>query len=81
MMMLSAWTGTAGFLGWAGLEVSLKDQRELRGKIAYVYGRRFLTLKQPETALRLFQLARGDSNAQSPFQKLSQDQLDKLGAK
>jgi serine/threonine protein kinase len=81
MMMLSAWTGTAGFLGWAGLEGSLKDQRELRGKIAYVYGRRFLALKQPEVARRLFQLARGDSPAQSPFQKLSQDQLDKLGAK
>ncbi len=71
MMMLSAWSGTAGFLGWSGLEASLKDGRELRGKIAYVYGRRFLALKQPETARRLFQLTRTDLPAQSPFSESS----------
>jgi len=81
MMMMSAWTGRSNFLGWASLESSLKDQPELRGRIAYVYGRRFLVLKQPNVARRLFQLTLGDLPPRSPLQKLAQDQLDKLGAK
>ena len=81
ILMLSAWTGTSNFLGWAGLESSLKDRPELRGKIAYVYARRFLVLKNPDLARHLFQLCLSDSPAQSPFRKLAQEQLDRLQAK
>ena len=81
MMMLTAWTGNTSFLGWAGLENSLAGQKPLRGRIAYVYGRRFLVLKNLDVARHLFQLTRQDTPPDSPFQKLAQDQLDKLGAK
>ena len=81
ILMISAWRGTSNFLGWAGLESSLKDRPELRGKIAYVYARRFLVLKNQDFARRLFQLCLSDSPAQSPFRKLAQEQLDRLQAK
>ena len=82
MMMLGAWTGTAGFLGWAGLEASLKDGRELRGKIR-------ICLRSAIPRLKATGNSRGDCFSshgpicppQSPFQKLAQDQLDKLAAK
>jgi serine/threonine protein kinase/tetratricopeptide (TPR) repeat protein len=81
MFMMSAWTGRADFLGWGGLEASMKNQLDLRGRLAYVYGRRFLVLKQPAVARHLFELTLRDIPAQSPFRKLAQDQLAKMGAK
>jgi tetratricopeptide (TPR) repeat protein len=80
-MMFVAWTDGPGFLGWNRLENSLKDRPSLRGRIAYVYGRRFLTLKKPDLARHLFELCIGDLPAGSPFRKLAQEQLDKLGPK
>jgi hypothetical protein len=80
-MMFLAWTDGPYFLGWGRLENSLKERTTLRGKIAYVYGRRYLTLKKPDLARRLFGLCLSDSPAQSPFRRLAQEQLDRLGAK
>ncbi len=81
MKMFRAWMGGTGIFGWSGLERSMNNMPELRGKIAYVYGRRFLVLKQPEFARRLFQLSTRDLPLSSPLHKLAQVQLDKLGAK
>ncbi len=81
MKMFRAWMGGTGIFGWSGLERSMNNMPELRGKIAYVYGRRFLVLKQPEFARRLFQLSTRDLPVSSQLHKLAQVQLDKLGAK
>jgi hypothetical protein len=81
MKMFVAWMGSPGIFGWGGLESSMNNMPELRGKIAYVYGRRFLVLKQPDVARRLFQLSIKDLPQSSALHKLAQVQLDKLSKK
>ena len=73
------WMGTTGFLGWASVAPDLKPS--LRGPLAYVMGRRLLTLHKPAEAETLFHAALADAPAGSPLQGLAQAELDKLKVK
>ncbi len=82
MMMMMAWTGQTGFVGWTGFENSLRTQRNLRGRIAYVYGRRFLVLKERSRCAAASSSSREATCPRNHrFRSWPRSRLDKLGAK
>jgi hypothetical protein len=77
---LTAWTGVAGFSGWASLSSSLGKRPDLRGPLAYLYGQRFLRLKKPADARKLFETALTDAPAGTPLSRLARAALDAKSA-
>jgi hypothetical protein len=75
---LSAWTGVTGLFGWSDLSASLARQPDLRGPLAYLYGQRYLRLKKPADARKLFQTALGDAKPDSSLLRLSREALDQM---
>jgi predicted Ser/Thr protein kinase len=76
VLLGAAWKGVTGVFGWAGVRGSLAP--ELRGPIAYVLGHRYLFRKNPADAKKFFEQARSEAAKDSPLQRLSQSELDKL---
>ena len=72
-----AWKGTIGTFGWASAAPNLPA--EARGPIAYTLGFRYLQLKKPADAKRLFETALADAPTDSPLKALARAELDRLG--
>ncbi|MBC8872757.1 MAG: protein kinase [Planctomycetes bacterium] len=75
-----AWQGATDFTGWGGLQESLAAQPQMRGKLAYVMGHRFLRLDKPAEAATLFELALTDAEADSTLAELASADLEMLRA-
>jgi len=67
------WKGVSGTFGWAGIEGKLSPA--IRGPFAYVFGHRYLRLKQEDQARRFFQTARDQAGDNALLRRLAEDEL------
>jgi WD40 repeat protein/tetratricopeptide (TPR) repeat protein len=74
--MSLTWKGTSGAFGWASVAPTLDPS--FRGPLAYVLGHRYLRLKKPAEAAKLFRTALDDAPADSALRRLAQTELDKM---
>ena len=78
MMLMLAWGGASGPLGWAGVAPTLDPS--IRGPLAYGMGHRYLRLNKPKEAADFFRTAAADAPEDSPLRRLAQASLDNLKA-
>jgi predicted Ser/Thr protein kinase/tetratricopeptide (TPR) repeat protein len=76
LMLVLAWSGSSGPLGWGGVAPTLDPP--IRGPLAYGMGHRYLRLNKPKEAADLFRAALADASEDSPLRRLAQASLDKL---
>jgi hypothetical protein len=76
MWLAVTWTGAAGRFAWQAVAPTLDP--ELRGRIAYVMGQRYVRLERAEDAAFFFQAALDDASPGSPLAALAQAELDRL---
>jgi len=74
--LLTAWAGSTGPFGWAGLAPKLTP--EVRGPLAYVMGRRYLRLKKPGDAAMYFRTAQKEAPRDSDLWRLAEKELGRL---
>jgi WD40 repeat protein/tetratricopeptide (TPR) repeat protein/tRNA A-37 threonylcarbamoyl transferase component Bud32 len=67
--LILAWKGIANFLGWGGVAPSLPP--ELRGRLAYVLGHRYVALGDLPQAQKFFDTAIQDAPSDSPLGKMA----------
>jgi WD40 repeat protein/tetratricopeptide (TPR) repeat protein/tRNA A-37 threonylcarbamoyl transferase component Bud32 len=67
--LILAWKGIANFLGWGGVAPSLPP--ELRGRLAYVLGHRYVALGDLPQSQKFFDTAIQDAPADSPLGKMA----------
>jgi len=77
--LLTAWAGSTGTFGWAGLPPKLTP--EVRGPLACVMGRRYLRLKKPADAALYFRTAQKEAPRDSDLWRLAEKELGRLATK
>jgi hypothetical protein len=71
--ILTAWAGSTGMFGWAGLAPKLSP--EIRGPLAYVMGRRSLRRKKSADAAMYFHAAQKDAPRDSDLWRLAEKEF------
>ncbi len=70
------WKGYTNFLGWGGAAPSFKP--DMRAPLAYLFGLRYLKLKQPQQAAEFFREAQRLAGGDAALRTLCQASLDAL---
>jgi hypothetical protein len=73
------WKGITGPLGWGA--VSPKLPPNVRGPVAYVFGKRMLQTQNQQAARVFLQAALANSEADSTLRRLAQSELERLDKK
>jgi len=78
MQLIFAWRGLTNTVGWAGVAPALEPP--LRGPLAYLLGHRLSVLGQQDQAIALFRTAADDAEPDSLLRRLTEAELERLGA-